>query len=82
MHIIINHYHAVGAWRWNLKPNALEEGQHAHPLDALDDGKAESEGEELCGICRVAFEGCCPECKRPGDDCPLSACYASSLQRS
>ena len=30
------------------------------------------EEEDLCGICQVAFEGCCPECKVPGDDCPLS----------
>ena len=28
--------------------------------------------EEVCGICHVAFDGCCPNCKLPGDDCPLS----------
>ena len=22
-------------------------------------------------ICRMAFNGCCPDCKVPGDDCPL-----------
>ncbi|RIB14442.1 anaphase promoting complex subunit 11 [Gigaspora rosea] len=27
--------------------------------------------EEVCGICRVHFDGCCPTCKTPGDDCPL-----------
>eukprot|EP00095_Tigriopus_kingsejongensis_P005194 snap_masked-scaffold321_size207582-processed-gene-1.4 protein:Tk05194 transcript:snap_masked-scaffold321_size207582-processed-gene-1.4-mRNA-1 annotation:"anaphase-promoting complex subunit 11" len=27
--------------------------------------------DDTCGICRVAFEGCCPDCKIPGDDCPL-----------
>ena len=27
--------------------------------------------EEACGICRMAFDGCCPDCKMPGDDCPL-----------
>uniref|UniRef100_A0A8C3R3X6 Anaphase-promoting complex subunit 11 n=1 Tax=Cyanoderma ruficeps TaxID=181631 RepID=A0A8C3R3X6_9PASS len=29
--------------------------------------------DENCGICRMAFNGCCPdcECKVPGDDCPL-----------
>ena len=26
---------------------------------------------EVCGICRNAFEGVCPTCKIPGDDCPL-----------
>ncbi|KAF3903935.1 hypothetical protein ABW21_db0204652 [Orbilia brochopaga] len=28
--------------------------------------------DEVCGICRVDFDGCCPNCKYPGDDCPLS----------
>ncbi|RAL37548.1 hypothetical protein DM860_000242 [Cuscuta australis] len=27
--------------------------------------------DETCGICRMAFDGCCPDCKIPGDDCPL-----------
>lgn len=27
--------------------------------------------DELCGICRVSFDGTCPECKYPGDECPL-----------
>jgi anaphase-promoting complex subunit 11 len=27
--------------------------------------------DEVCGICRVAFDGTCPTCKFPGDECPL-----------
>jgi hypothetical protein len=27
---------------------------------------------DVCGICRVPYEGCCPSCKMPGEDCPLS----------
>ena len=27
--------------------------------------------DETCGICRMQFDGCCPDCKIPGDDCPL-----------
>ena len=27
--------------------------------------------DDNCGICRMAFDGCCPDCKIPGDDCPL-----------
>nr|CAG8435445.1 8169_t:CDS:10 [Entrophospora candida] len=27
--------------------------------------------EEVCGICRNLFDGCCPACRIPGDDCPL-----------
>lgn len=28
--------------------------------------------DDVCGICRVPFEGTCADCKAPGDDCPLS----------
>lgn len=27
--------------------------------------------DELCGICRVPFDGTCPSCKYPGTECPL-----------
>jgi anaphase-promoting complex subunit 11 len=27
--------------------------------------------EDVCGICRVQFDGTCPTCKYPGDDCTL-----------
>lgn len=30
--------------------------------------------DENCGICRMPFDGCCPDCKLPGDDCPLGEC--------
>lgn len=33
--------------------------------------KASQSGDELCGICRVPFDGTCPNCKFPGDGCPL-----------
>jgi len=36
-------------------------------------GNADQDDEgDVCGICRVPYEGCCPSCKMPGDDCPLS----------
>lgn len=27
--------------------------------------------DDVCGICRVQFDGTCPTCKFPGDDCAL-----------
>ncbi|KAI5244587.1 hypothetical protein E4T42_07072 [Aureobasidium subglaciale] len=30
--------------------------------------------DDDCGICRVQFDGTCPKCKFPGDDCPISMC--------
>ncbi|KPI39807.1 Anaphase-promoting complex subunit 11 [Cyphellophora attinorum] len=29
------------------------------------------DADDLCGICRVAFDGTCPTCRQPGDPCPL-----------
>ncbi|CAH2449920.1 Anaphase-promoting complex subunit 11 [Komagataella phaffii CBS 7435] len=36
-------------------------------------------GDEVCGICRVAFDGTCPVCKFPGDQCPIAigSCHHS-----
>ena len=41
-------------------------------------GKEEEDDEDLCGICRVAYDACCPDCKLPGDDCPLCESLYSS----
>ncbi|KAJ7116622.1 anaphase-promoting complex subunit 11 [Mycena epipterygia] len=30
-----------------------------------------ADSEDICGVCRVPYEGCCPSCRIPGDDCPL-----------
>ena len=27
--------------------------------------------DDVCGICQVDFDGTCPTCKYPGDDCSL-----------
>ncbi|QKX64558.1 uncharacterized protein TRUGW13939_11733 [Talaromyces rugulosus] len=32
--------------------------------------------DEVCGICRVQFDGTCPTCKFPGDDCSLCMFWA------
>lgn len=29
--------------------------------------------DDKCGICRAPFDGCCSDCKVPGDDCPLGS---------
>ncbi len=56
MKVTIKKWHAIAQWRWDTGNN-----------DPDDDGEG-----DVCGICRVPFEGCCPTCKMPGDDCPLS----------
>lgn len=59
MKVTVNRWNAVAQWRWDV-------GQEG-------DGDPDEDSEEdLCGICRVSYDGCCPTCKVPGDDCPLS----------
>lgn len=57
MKVKIKSWHAIAQWRWDTG-NA-------------DHDEVDGEGD-VCGICRVPYEGCCPTCKVPGDDCPLS----------
>ena len=35
--------------------------------------------DDSCGICRMPFDGCCPDCKIPGDDCPLGKFFLYKL---
>jgi anaphase-promoting complex subunit 11 len=39
--------------------------------DAVATWRWDVADDEVCGICRVQFDGTCPTCKYPGDDCPL-----------
>ncbi|KAH9177045.1 anaphase-promoting complex subunit 11 RING-H2 finger-domain-containing protein [Lactarius sanguifluus] len=55
MKITVKRWHAIAQWQWDTGKTD-------------DNGDAE---EDVCGICRIPFEGCCPTCKVPGDDCPL-----------
>ena len=57
MKVKIKSWHAIAQWQWDT-------GNADH-----DEGDGEG---DVCGICRVPYEGCCPTCKVPGDDCPLS----------
>ena len=87
MKLTIQSYQPVAVWKWNLLPasEASPADQAAKLDDKLNSLEPAGEGEEeedVCGICRVAFEGCCPECKKPGEDCPLSASASSRLVKS
>lgn len=64
MKVKIKSWHAIAQWRWDTGNTDHDEG----------DGEG-----DVCGICRVPYEGCCPTCKVPGDDCPLSECATRSF---
>lgn len=77
----VKSFQAVAVWRWELGNNASSPSAQPQPASAgNDDGAAaddDSEDEdEVCGICRAPFDGTCPDCKVPGDDCPLSALFS------
>ncbi|CAK9437649.1 uncharacterized protein LODBEIA_P20270 [Lodderomyces beijingensis] len=57
MKVTVVEWRGFCTWHWDLAPSA--ENDSAGYI------------EELCGICRVSFDGACPSCKYPGDDCPL-----------
>ncbi|KAI8570480.1 hypothetical protein RHMOL_Rhmol01G0037300 [Rhododendron molle] len=71
--------------RWRIKRLGRENDKHAPGFNVWGNG-VRGEGlhwwyavaswtwdaqDETCGIGRMAFDGCCPDCKLPGDDCPL-----------
>ncbi|KAH8829194.1 anaphase-promoting complex subunit 11 [Flagelloscypha sp. PMI_526] len=60
MKITVKSWNAVAQWRWDIS-------DPSKPDEEEDD---DEEGN-VCGICRNPYDGCCPSCKMPGDDCPL-----------
>lgn len=55
MKVNILEWHGVTTWHWKVSGDSAGDGYM----------------DELCGICRVAFDGTCPNCKYPGDECPI-----------
>ena len=66
MKVTIVTYNAVAAWKWSTSTDPHKIHRHAEPDEDDDDD------DDVCGICQQAYESTCPECKVPGDDCPLS----------
>lgn len=72
MKLKINSFKAVAMWKWDTSAEPHQPYRYtAKGANWMDE---DEDDEEVCGICRLAFENCCPECKLPGDDCPLSEC--------
>ncbi|KGB75634.1 anaphase-promoting complex subunit 11 [Cryptococcus deuterogattii 99/473] len=68
MKVEVNSYRAVAYWIWDVsdEPHQL---YHYAPPDEV--GIDDDDDQDVCGICQAAFESTCPDCKIPGDDCPL-----------
>jgi hypothetical protein len=68
MKVTVKRWAAIAQWRWDIGAARGADGDDA-------------DEEDVCGICRVAYEACCPACKLPGDDCPLSCAPARAPWR-
>ena len=88
MKVTIKRWNAVAQWRWdtrstnnNNNDNNNDSSEPHQPQETIIiiNNKDDDSEDDLCGICRVAFEACCPSCKTPGDDCPLSVYFIYSL---
>ncbi|CAD6609453.1 BAG_1a_G0008510.mRNA.1.CDS.1 [Saccharomyces cerevisiae] len=64
MKVKINEVHSVFAWSWHIPSTSDEDA-------ANNDPSGNDEDEDVCGICRASYNGTCPSCKFPGDQCPL-----------
>lgn len=73
MKVTVLSFNAVAAWKWNAstEPHQLYSYAKRGPTGQIEVGDDEDD-DEVCGICQSAFESTCPDCKVPGDDCPLS----------
>jgi hypothetical protein len=76
MKVTILSYNAVASWKWDTSSEPHKIHHFSSNTSDLLAGEAEDSDDEdeddVCGICMLAFESCCPGCKVPGDDCPLS----------
>ncbi|KAM1816638.1 hypothetical protein EV2_001075 [Malus domestica] len=55
-----------GVWFWGFAV-AGEEDESQHLAWHVVASWTWDAQDETCGICRMAFDGCCPDCKLPGD---------------
>ncbi|KAH3898792.1 anaphase promoting complex subunit 11 SCDLUD_005129 [Saccharomycodes ludwigii] len=54
----VNNVHCVCAWSWDIPSNVNTKNNITYD-------------DDVCGICRVSYNGTCPKCKIPGEKCPL-----------
>ena len=72
----IKSYQAVGVWRWelgNASDSPKPEARDGASSEGEEDEDEDEDEDDVCGICQAPYDGTCPDCKVPGDDCPLSA---------
>lgn len=79
MKFTVTKYNAVAVWKWDIssEPHKLYHYGQPGPAGTYDADDDDDEDDDVCGICQLVFEACCPDCKVPGDDCPLSESRAT-----
>ncbi|ELQ35773.1 anaphase-promoting complex subunit 11 [Pyricularia oryzae Y34] len=66
--------HTLSRHSFNTPPVFLEEAMKVKikEWNAVATWRWDIPEDDVCGICQVHFDGTCPTCKYPGDDCSLS----------
>lgn len=74
MKINVKEIYPVFAWKWDI-PSENDKMINVNERSIYVDyssGKDElREDEDVCGICRAIYNKTCPNCKLPGEDCPV-----------
>ncbi|SCU84336.1 LAMI_0C07118g1_1 [Lachancea mirantina] len=77
--------HCVFSWAWDIgnvedhgvtsSNGVVGGGGEADEVGAIGalggNGRPSEADDDVCGICRASYNGTCPACKFPGDECPL-----------
>ncbi|EDO18081.1 hypothetical protein Kpol_1045p68 [Vanderwaltozyma polyspora DSM 70294] len=73
MKVEVKKVHCVFSWSWHIPKNAgtIESGLGEDAIGDIHGMVHEDDEEDVCGICRASFNRTCPNCKFPGDGCPL-----------
>ena len=80
MKIKVKDVYPVFEWSWDIEKNVTEcknkprDYDLNEKLDILKHPIFKNyriEIDDVCGICRGNYNGCCPGCKMPGESCPL-----------
>ena len=70
LRVRIKQFHGVARWTWNVNGEGNGEAHNESGGSSTGNGMT-TDGDDVCGICQSAFEGCPPGVKFPGDESPV-----------
>ncbi len=79
MIVKVEEWHAVATWTWGAEDDACGICRYFYRMQSIQIMRLSD-----VQLYRLPFDGCCPDCKMPGDDCPIgqSLCSTVVMKRS